>query len=187
MFSLLWGMLFCKRSFKKHFPLPPKQWNIRTGGKGFLSSLYVKILSRGLVPCCQAHMTVLLEFFQSVRQLPSNSDPKYLSYFWGVILKTVCHTDTVTRENSPTLTSDTNSPTPASQHQRLTFEDLLLFFFAAGDLEKGVKSERGGRVMVLELSSAGCSVELLLFRSPELQFSLLPALFGVGMSTCLSK
>lgn len=102
-----------QEELQKHFPLSLKQSDIGTGGDSFLSSLYVKILSRGLIPCCQTHMTVLLDFFQSVRQLPSNSDPKYLSYFWGIILKTICCTDRSTRENSPTLTSDAKLSHPS--------------------------------------------------------------------------
>jgi len=80
-----------------------------------------------------------------------------------------------------------NSPTLASQHQRSTSEDLLSFCFAAGGLEEGMRREREGRGAALELSSASCAVELLLFRSPEVWFSLCPALTGRGMSTCLCK
>lgn len=187
MFSLLWEMLSCKRSFKKHFPVSLKQSDIGTGGESFLSSVYVKILSRGLLPCCQTHMTVPLDFFQSVRQLPSNSDPKYLSYFWGVILKAICLIDLSTRENSPTLTWDTKLSHPSKPATAFDLWRFVAFLLCSWRLGERCEKWKGGRGVVLELSWAGCSVELLLFRSPEVQFSLLPALSGVGMSTCPCK
>lgn len=61
-FDLLHGMLSWQRSFGNCFPQSLRQSNMETGGEGFLSSLHVKILIKGLVPCCQARMAIFLHF-----------------------------------------------------------------------------------------------------------------------------
>lgn len=60
--SLLRGLLFCQHSARKCSPCSLRQSDGWMGGEGTLSRLHVKILIRGLVPCCQVHTTVLLHF-----------------------------------------------------------------------------------------------------------------------------
>lgn len=95
-------------------------------------------IKQGLVPCCQTHMTVFLDFFNPLDSChPTQTLNIYLTSEVSSSKQSVLLTWALGK-TAPHWQQTPNSHTPASQNQH-----LLLFFFAAADLEKGVRSERG--------------------------------------------
>lgn len=156
-FSLLQGMLFCQRSFRKCFLQSLRQSNMGTGGQSFFFQPACEGINQGaghLLPGPHDHLLTLLFNMLAVIQLRPHI--AILLLRWHPRNSLSCHLGH--KRKRPHIASQTpNSPTLANLHQCLTFEYLLHFYSAAGDLEKGVRRERGGRGVALELSSDSCS------------------------------